>query len=150
LLAWSLAATFGKPERGAKAADHAIRLNPNYPIWAGNHFRFAYFMAGRYEDALAVLERQPLQSLTRLGWVLRAAVYAALGRQQDARAAVQDALKQYPDLTIEGLVSAPMFNDVERQHLIKTLRSAEFPACARPEGLAEFEKPIRLPECMNT
>ena len=52
------ASTFGEPERGAMLADRAIRLNPNYKPWAGGFLRFAYFMAGRYRDALKVMERQ--------------------------------------------------------------------------------------------
>ena len=51
---------------GAEAADRAIRLNPNYPLWAGNFYRWAYFMVGRYEDALKVIERQPKEF--RIGW----------------------------------------------------------------------------------
>jgi TolB-like protein/class 3 adenylate cyclase/Tfp pilus assembly protein PilF len=142
------ASTFGKPERGAEAADRAIRLNPNYPVWAGNGFRWAYFMAGRYEDALRVLERQPLDNLTRLGWVLRAATYAALGRI-DEKAATVDALKRYPDFTIEGIINDP-FSEAERLRLIETMGAAGFPPCARPEDLVEFEKPVRLPECVKT
>ena len=34
--AW--APTFGHPERGAEAADHAIRLNPNYQVWQAWNF----------------------------------------------------------------------------------------------------------------
>jgi tetratricopeptide (TPR) repeat protein len=145
----SSAVTLGDPERGAEAADRAIRLNPNYPVWAGNFFRWAYFMAGRYEDALRVLERQPLDNLTRWGWVLRAAVYAALGRIDEAKAATADALKRHPDLTVEGLINE-QHAEAERRRLIETLRAAEFPACARPEDLIKFEKPVRLPECVKT
>jgi TolB-like protein/Tfp pilus assembly protein PilF len=141
------ASTFGEPERGAEAADRAIRLNPSYAPWAANPFRYAYFMAGRYADALRVTERQPPENLTRGGLVLRAATYAALGRTDQAQAAVAEALKRYPDLTIEGFVSSPGFNDAERQRLIETLRTAAFPACARPETLARSKSPVRLPEC---
>ena len=61
------AAALGAPEKGAEAADRAIRLNPNFPVWAANFFRHAYFMAGRYEDALKMLQRQPAENLTKLG-----------------------------------------------------------------------------------
>ena len=60
---WAVA--FGEAERGAEAADRAIRLNPYYPIWAGNFYRQTYFMAGRHADALRIIERQPLAKLTR-------------------------------------------------------------------------------------
>jgi len=48
------ASTFGEPERGALLADRAIRLNPSYKPWACGSLRYAYFMAGRYKDALQV------------------------------------------------------------------------------------------------
>ncbi|TGS55572.1 tetratricopeptide repeat protein, partial [Mesorhizobium sp. M3A.F.Ca.ET.201.01.1.1] len=51
------AARFGEPERGAQMVDQVLRLDPNYPMWASNFFGPAYFMAGRYEDALKMLER---------------------------------------------------------------------------------------------
>ena len=35
--------SFGHPEHGAEAADHAIRLNPNYQVWQAWNFSWAYF-----------------------------------------------------------------------------------------------------------
>ena len=55
----SWAVTFGHPERGAEAADHAIRLNPNYLSGEAWGFFYAYFPAGRFEDALRILDRLP-------------------------------------------------------------------------------------------
>ena len=63
------ASTFGDPERGAQAADRAMRLNPNYSVSAAGFFRLAYLMAGRYEDALRLVEREDPQTRTRGGWV---------------------------------------------------------------------------------
>ena len=56
------ASTFGQPERGAEAADRALRLNPNAPGWAYGFFSYAYFMAGRYDDAVRSIERRPVDS----------------------------------------------------------------------------------------
>ena len=144
------ASTFGEPERGALLADRAIRLNPSYRPWASGFLRFAYFMAGRYKDALQVMERQTPDNYTRLAWVQRAASFAMLGRSEEARATLNEALKRHPDLTIEGFVSDPSFNDTEREHMIRTMRSAGFPACAKPEALARFAQPVRLPECTKS
>ena len=46
------ASGFGEPEQGVEAAERAMRLNPDTPPWAVYNFAYAYFMAGRYEDAL--------------------------------------------------------------------------------------------------
>jgi class 3 adenylate cyclase/TolB-like protein len=144
------ASTFGEPERGALLADRAIRLNPSYRPWASGFLRYAYFMAGRYKDALQVMERQTPDNYTRNAWVQRAASFAMLGRPEEARATLGEALKRHPNLTIEGFVSDPSFSDTEREHMIRTMRSAGFPACAKPEALARFTQPVRLPECVKS
>ncbi len=146
--AW--ASSFGKPERAAEAADKAIRLNPRYLPWQAKPFSHAYFMAGRYEDALRMLERLSPDQWNIHVVVRRVGVFAALGRMEEARAAVTEALKRFPDLTIEGYVSAPDWSASEPQRFIDTLQVAGFPRCARPEALARFTKPVRLPECVKS
>lgn len=141
------ASTFGEPERGAEAADRAFRLNPNAPGWAYGSFSYAYFMAGRYDDAVRSMERRPLDSLDRVAFVMRAALYAVVDRIDDAHRAVADTLGRYPDLTIEGFLSDPGYNDVERKKFMQAMRKAGFPACASADVLAELAKPVRLPEC---
>jgi tetratricopeptide (TPR) repeat protein len=143
----SSASTFGEPERGAELADQAIRLNPNYPPAQSGAYYYAYFMAGRYQDALRILDKQPIETRTMYGWIMRAATLAALGERDNAHAAAKDALAHYPDLTAEGIVNDPGFNDRERKTLAEALRDAGFPACASPEKLAGIAKPFRLPEC---
>jgi TolB-like protein/class 3 adenylate cyclase len=133
--------------RRARPADRAFRLNPNAPGWAHGSFSYAYFMAGRYDDAVRSMERQPLDSLDRGAFVMRAALYAALDRIDDAHRAVADTLGRYPDLTIEGFVSDPGYNDVERGKFMQAMRKAGFPACASADVLAGLAKPVRLPEC---
>jgi len=140
---------FGKPERGAEAADKAIRLNPNYPTWAANGFRYAYFMAGRYGDALRILERQPLENYNRFSWIVRAAVYAELGRDEEAKAWVAKALAKYPELTIEGFVNEPGWSDSERKRIMDAMQHAGFPPCALPDQLDGVTNPVRIPQCLE-
>ena len=142
--------SFGKPERGAEAADKAIRLNPRHLPWQARPLSHAYFVVGRYEDVLRMLERLSPDQWTQGVVVRRAGALAGVGRMEEARAAVADALKRFPDLTIEGFVSEPGGSDLERQRYIEAMRAANFPACARPETLARFAKPIRLPECAKS
>jgi TolB-like protein len=141
------AGALGEPERGAEAADRAIRLNPNYPVWAGNTLRHAYFAVGRYEDALRIVERQPFETLTRYGLVTRAAIYAGLDRLEEAKDAVADTLAQYPDLTIESFISDPGMSDDERRRFTETMRKAGFPVCAKDDGPADAAVAALLPEC---
>ena len=141
---------FGEPERGAEAADKAIRLNPNYPNWAALGFRYAYFMAGRYEDALHVLERLPLENYNSFSWIVRAAVYVELGRSEEARTWVARGLVKYPELTIEGFVNGPGWSDAERKRIMDAMQHAGFPPCALPGQLKVVTNPIRMPECVNS
>jgi len=142
------ASSLGKPEKGVGAADHALRLNPNMPGWALGDYRYAYFMVGRYEDALRILGRKPRENYRRNDYVFRAASLAALGRADEARAAVAETLAKHPNLTIEGYALAdPSWNEAEQKRLIETVRKAGFPACAREEDRKNTPGIRRLPEC---
>ena len=141
------AARFGEPERGAQMVDKVMRLDPNYPMWASNFFAPAYFMAGRYEDAVTMLERMTPDNYQRWTWVVRSSSLAALGRTDEAAASVTEALKQHPDLTVESMINEPGLSTIERSRFIETMPLAGFPACSKPEALAKLAKPVRLPEC---
>ena len=141
------ASTFGEPQRGADMVDRVIRLDPNYPMWTARPFSYAYFMAGRYEDTLRMMERLVPDNYGEWLWAIRAGALAALGRTEEAKNTVKEALKSFPDLTIEGVAYQPGYSDSERTRLIDTMRLAGFPPCAKPETLAKGAKPARLPEC---
>ena len=143
----SWASTFGEAERGADMIEEAISLNPNYPMWAARPFAFAYFMTGRYEEALRMMDRIETRNLGTWLYPYRAGALASVGRTAEAKKTVEDALKLFPDLTIEGTANEPGYNDAEKKRLIETMRLAGFPPCAKPEALAKIEKPLRLPEC---
>jgi len=136
---------FGKPERGAEAADRAVRLNPHYLPWQAKPFSYAYFNAGRYEDALRMMERLSPDQWNRAVAVRRAAVFAGLGRIEEAKAAVTDTLRRFPEITIQSYVGRPDWSEAERQRLVETMRTAGFPACAVPPEMPA--KPVSLPEC---
>ncbi|OAV49125.1 adenylate cyclase [Rhizobium sp. WYCCWR10014] len=141
------AARFGEPERGAQMVDKVMRLDPSYPMWASNFFAPAYFMAGRYEDAVKMLERMTPNNYQRWTWVVRSSSLAALGRTDEAHASAMETLKQHPDLTVESMINEPGLSIIERNRFIETMPLAGFPACAKPEALANLAKPVRLPEC---
>ncbi|MHC2363873.1 adenylate/guanylate cyclase domain-containing protein [Rhizobium leguminosarum] len=141
------AARFGEPERGAQMVDKVMRLDPNYPMWASNFFAPAYFMAGRYEDAVTMLERMTPDNYQRWTWVVRSSSLAALGRTDEAHASAMETLKQHPEVTVESMISEPGLSTIERNRFIETMPLAGFPACAKPEALANLAKLVRLPEC---
>jgi TolB-like protein/class 3 adenylate cyclase/tetratricopeptide (TPR) repeat protein len=141
------ASGFGQAENGAEAAERAMRLNPSFPVWAAGLYRYAFFMVGRYEDALRAGERRPEETWTPNDYAMVAGSLAALGRLDEAKAVVARGMARFPDmLVIESFASRPDWAEHERQRLIETMRKAGFPFCAKPEELAKFEKPVRLPE----
>jgi len=144
-VAW--ASAIGEAERGAVLVAEAIRLNPHYPIWAARTFTYAYFMVGRYDEALAMFEKVDEEKLGLFFWPLKAGALAATGRTEEAKQAVERALKAYPQLSVESTVNDPSLNEAERRRVTETMRLAGFPLCATAEALAAIEKAVRLPEC---
>jgi TolB-like protein/DNA-binding SARP family transcriptional activator len=143
------ASSFGEPDRGADMVDQVIRLNPNYPMWSARLFAYAYFQAGRYENALHMMDRLTLDNYAVSTWAMRPSALASTGRTDEAKIWVQKALERHPDLTIEGIANEPGYNSAERQRFIDGMRLAGFPPCAKPEALAKIEQPVRLPECAS-
>jgi tetratricopeptide (TPR) repeat protein len=141
------ASTFGEPERGADIVDQIIRLDPQFPMWQAKPFTYAYFMAGRYEDALRMIDRLGLDNYNLMLWSMRAGALAALGRSEEARTWVAEALKQRPEISIELMANEPGYSEAERHRFVDTMRLAGFPPCATAGQLAHVEKPLRLPEC---
>lgn len=88
----SWAPGFGKPEKGADLVAQAMRLNPNFPMWAARPYAYACFMAGRYDEALGMMERVDEGNLWMWLWPYRAGALAALDRKVEADEAVAEAL----------------------------------------------------------
>jgi tetratricopeptide (TPR) repeat protein len=141
------ASAFGKPEAGVAAADRAIRLNPHLPPTVNGAFAYAYFMVGRYDDALRFGLRVPEESRGKFSYIILSSTLGALGRTEEAKAAVARLLAISPGLSIERTVNEPGWADAERPRLIETMRKAGVPPCAAEDELNGVAKPVRLPEC---
>jgi hypothetical protein len=116
-------------------------------MWATGFYSSAYFMAGRDEDALKMLEHKSPENYGKWGWVLRGGSLAAVGRTEEASASVRETLELYPDLTVEGWVNELGLSKTERGRFIEAMTLAGFPLCAISEALAKLATPVRLPEC---
>ena len=88
----------GKIEEAIVQLTHAMRLNPNYPDWYLNVLTTAYFLAGRYEDAVrsgsGILD--PIVSIR--GEITVS--YVQLGQLDKARTEVKQILQIDPDYSI--------------------------------------------------
>jgi TolB-like protein/class 3 adenylate cyclase/Tfp pilus assembly protein PilF len=144
------ASNFGKPDRGVAYAERAMRLNPDTPPWAMYNFAYAYFMDGRYADALRAFDRMPAEAYSPSAYIYRAATLGALGEHDNAKQAVRQAMAQNPDLTIETWVDGHASNAAERERLVTSMRAAGFPVCGGPDAIKAVPGLKRLPECATS
>ena len=141
---------FGKPDSGAEAADRARRLNPSWPVWYNMYLCRAYFFAGRYADALAMVERKPATSIHLQDMVYAAASAAGLGMSEQSRQWRDRAMTASPDLTVEWhlrLGGTAIAAEKQRLQLAKLMVEAGFPHCATDAQARKLASSERLPEC---
>ena len=119
----------GRPAEAIDALEKAIRLNPRNPLYLETYLVVlggAYSSTGRVEEAITTLKRAvslvpndpvPHQTL--------AAIYSALGREEEARAEAAEVLRLNPSFSLEGLKQRLPFKDpaVAEQYLA-SLRKA--------------------------
>jgi len=97
ILAWA-----DRPEDAISVIKKASRLNP-IPTWrqlvfSGN----AYYIAGRYEEALAYFKRLQEKDPDNLwAYITPASIYGQLGREKEARAAAKELLRLNPKFSIK-------------------------------------------------
>ncbi|HYE88840.1 MAG TPA: winged helix-turn-helix domain-containing protein [Vicinamibacterales bacterium] len=96
---WS--SSFGEAQRGAEMADRAVRLVPDFPDWSAKQFSNAYFMVGRYEDALGMLDRISPDNDTISTRTMRAAALALVSPNREAQAWVGTIIAAHPGFAIE-------------------------------------------------
>jgi TolB-like protein/class 3 adenylate cyclase len=120
----------GSAERGVELLEQAQRLNPHRTEEHPLTLTRAYFFADRYQDAIAASNRITSRQRSPTYWLYKAATHAELGQLAEARAAVAEALKLDPDLTLQGeherrlaLGLAPAY----AEHLTEALRKAGLP-----------------------
>ena len=143
----AFASNFGEAARGAEMADRARLLDPHFPIWKAKFYSYTYFVAERYDDALAMIDRLTPETYSPRTWSMRASALAALDRRDEAEIAVAGALGAWPGYAIETVLNFPGPGPEALRLFVETMRNAGFPPCASPEFLATIRDPIRLPEC---
>jgi adenylate cyclase len=116
----------GRPDEAINLVERAQRLNPAAPHWYTWNLGIAYYLARRYEDAVAALRRgRPLGAMA-YRWL--AASYAQLGREQDANAAAEEYLKRTPGFSLASHLEMLHFqHPADREHYAEGLRKAGLP-----------------------
>jgi TolB-like protein/Flp pilus assembly protein TadD len=109
--------------------ETAMRLNPHYPESYLQYLGRAYFTQRRYEEAEMAFERVVT---VNPGWpwahLILAATRAALGKIEEAKADMTEALKISPRITQAHVSKAwPFRNPADLDHLAEMLRKAGLP-----------------------
>jgi len=117
---------------GNEALDEletAMRLNPHYPESYLQYLGRAYFTQRRYEEAEKAFERVVTMNP---GWpwarLILSATRAALGKIEEAKTEMTEALKISPRITQAHVSKAwPFRNPADLDHLAEMLRKAGLP-----------------------
>ena len=111
MLAWALVKA-GQPAEAIEEITKAMRLAPSYPTWFLDCLGQSYFLVGRYEEAIVAfkkyLELEP-QIINYHAWL--AAVYSAMGQENQARIEAKELLKKRPTFSLEQWGSNLQFKD---------------------------------------
>ena len=119
----------GEAARAAQLLEMHMRLDPFYEPNAPVALGFAYYMLGRYNDALPLLQEGVSRAPDMAhGRYVLAMTYARLEELDKARAEVEIALRLEPWYKISQSLTARYFKRPEdTEHLVTGLRKAGFP-----------------------
>ena len=108
-LGWILRCV-GRPEEGIPLMKKAIRLDPTPPVFMYDILGRAYFLTGRYEEAIAEYNKgvriDPDYLDVHIGL---ASTYSVLGREEEARAEVAEIFRIDPNFSINWYANMMQF-----------------------------------------
>jgi tetratricopeptide (TPR) repeat protein len=106
-----------------------MKLDPFHPTYFLIPIASYHFERGEYEEALAEAEQISIPGFF-VPQLFLAAIYAELGRESDARSAVEEALRLRPDYTIEKQIERMRrmnFSNDKMRLWVAALRKAGLP-----------------------
>jgi adenylate cyclase len=113
----------GRPDEAIELIEKAQSLNPALPRWYAWFLGFAYYVARRYEDAVAALRKGRPPAAMTYRWL--AVAYGQLGRESEAKAAAEEYLRRTPDFSLAThLERIPFQRAEDLEHYIEGLRKA--------------------------
>jgi DNA-binding SARP family transcriptional activator/TolB-like protein len=116
-----LMANAGYTDVAIEWLKESIRRDPAGPEWYRGNLAWAYYLSGRYQEALA-----ELKSIAKPKALQLAAVYVKLGRVDEARSLVAKFLEKKPDYAIHDAARWPLIGPQKRGWL-EDLRIAGLP-----------------------
>lgn len=119
-------AYLGRPAEGLARVAEAKRLNPYHPDWYDENRGFALFVAGRYEESLAALER--IEDAPSWVHAMRGAAHFHLGGSVEAKRAIDLAVALDPTDRVSVYAATDPFRRPEDlARLVDGLRGAGLP-----------------------
>lgn len=115
----------GRPEEAITQVETAMRYSPHFPEWYLGVLGWASYDAGRYEDAIAALNKYTNPPV----WIHRqlAASYVQLGRLDDAQKEANKMLEREPDYRISKANKWPYKDQSRWDRYANDLRIAGIP-----------------------
>ena len=124
-------AALGRPQEAIEACRFSLRLNPRDPsnFWRQHAIAVAHFVAADYPASLQDSKRIARARSHLPSAIIWAASAAALGKTEEAQAAVEDCLAQRPNLRADSVVPGmlPFAREADRERLLALLRKAGLP-----------------------
>jgi tetratricopeptide (TPR) repeat protein len=125
-------AALGRSQEAIEACRLSLQLNPRDPsnFWRHQAIAAAHFAAADYAASLQESKRTALSRPHLPSAIIWAASAAALGRADEARAAVEYCMAQRPDLHVGGIVPRFMLRfarDEDHERLLALLQKAGLP-----------------------
>ena len=124
-------AALGRPQEAIEACRLSLRLNPRDPsnFWRQYAIAVAHFVAADYAASLQDSKRIARARSHLPSAIIWAASAAALGKTEEAQAAVEDCLTQRPNLRADSVVPGmlPFAREADRERLLALLRKAGLP-----------------------
>ena len=117
-------------ERGIALVRKGMKLDPFHPTLFYLPIADFHFERGEYEEALAAARKTDVPGL-HWSYIYRAAIYAELGRAEEAESAVEELLRFYPDYTVSRYIE-----EIRRWHFRDELIHG-WAAALRKAGLPE-------------
>jgi adenylate cyclase len=117
----------GRTDEAIPLFQKSIRLNPKGPTYFFNCYGEALRYKGRFDESVSAhkkaLQRAPNYILAHLGL---AATYGLMGRENEARAEVEEVLKINPKISLDYLVKTDRFKDqsLREKYYYNPLRKA--------------------------
>jgi adenylate cyclase len=113
-------------ERALALLDEAEALDPFLPVWCIEERGIALYALNRYQEALEALSGLVFQ--TRRSRLYQAAALVALGKADDARRLVREAMAGSANLTVSGFMFEERYRDCgKQQELRRRLEEAGLP-----------------------